>query len=686
MRKTLLTIGVAAVAASAFAMTPLHQELKGKSNLLKGRAPVTAMDGKMALRKSSPATSRAEGDQTLSMDWGYCDEPYNAFPFLEGELKVAIVMPEELTTSMAGSVMSSVSIGNPIDLNTQTPNYELMVYEYENPIKDVTVWLSEGLDKEPFMSFEGQLGEDGFQWSTIDMPEPYTIEGGKQLVIGYTLQVPENEDGAIFPLITDGFYDGNPDGCQVYSTFSKMDAQGQIYFGDEYKWQNMGQYAGYACLRVMLTGDNLPVNKALTIASQGPTYAAPGEDFEFLTYIQNRGANPISSVEYTMEIEGMEPQAVTVPVRPAIATYEYSDILAPLFKSTTVGNNIPYKCYMSGVNGVKLEKPGAAVEGYFLCIEEGYPKNNVFEEATGTWCGWCVVGYAGMEAMAKEYPDYEGFIGIAVHGDDPMDVMGEGMAYEAFGNYVEGFPSAYANRDMLNALYPSPEDFEDEMYYIGDIPAYAKISATLEQGESEDVLKLSTVTEFGDSEEEADYMVAYAVLEDEVGPYRQVNYCSGSDEDYYGFENKAERIMLKFNDVARNCSQPMGIANSLPTSFEEGEQLPFDTEITLTDVKNYQKVRVVAMVVNGTNGAIENAVCVKSPEYVGVKSVVASQDDIFAYGVKGALNFRVNGAKANVFSIDGRCVAAGVKSGSIQLPAGIYIVELNGKTCKVVVR
>ena len=686
MRKLLLALATVATAASGFAFTALHPGIKSMPNLLKSARPGMTMAESLAPRQERPTIFRAEGDQTLSMNWGYCDEPYNAFPFMEGELKIAVIMPAELTKEYAGAEISSVSIGNPIDLTTRTPNYELMVYEFENPIRDVTVWLSYGLDNEPFMSCDGELGSQGFKWSTIDLPEKYTIEEGKELVIGYTLQVPANDNGAIYPLVTDGYYDGNVDACQVYCNLQSVNPNtGEISFGGDPKWQDVGQYAGYACLRAMLSGDNLPVDKAATIGWQGPTYAAPGEDLEMLVFIQNQAANEITSVEYTLEIEGMEPQVATAEINPGILYYEYSDVLSLSYKSTTIGNNIPYKFYMTGINGKKLDEPGEVFEGTFLCIEEGYPKNNVFEEATGTWCGWCVIGYAGMEYMGKNYAD-KGFIGIAVHEGDAMSTMDEGEAYEDFGMYVAGFPSAYANRDMSNDIYPSPEGLEEEFEWIMDVPAYAKISASVNTTDTPGVVKLSTLTEFGDSEEEADYMVAYTVIEDGVGPYVQKNYCAGQSGDYYGFQNKGENVPLTFNDVARNCSMPMGVPNSLPTVIEQGKEYSFETEIKLSGVENPDNARVVAMVLNGRTGVIENAVVVAVPAGAnGVESVFA-QNDIFAYGSKGRLNFRVNGAKANVFSVDGRCVAKDVKGSSVQLPAGIYVVELNGKTCKVVVR
>lgn len=687
MRRTLLTILGLASLAGAAALTPSGRHHATHPGDLTNRFPTLNMGAPNAPR---PHVARnlmrvSESNETLSMNWGYCEGLYMAIPMAEGLLKGAIVMTEELTEKYAGAELSSISVANPIDITTQTPNYETMEYEYVNPVSDVTVWLSEGLDKEPFLSVDGKLTKQGFKWSTIDLPTPYTVEAGKQLVIGYTIEVPANSDFHIYPLITDFSYDTSEYSCQVYTNMTGYDNAGWPLFSGDYSWQDLGSDFGNICIRAMLSGDMLPVDQVATVEYMGAPYVSPGGDFLFQTIIKNLGANDITSVEYTMQVQGMDPQVCTVEVEPAVAYMEYSDVINCTFTSTTVGNNIPYSCQLTGVNGKKLSSPGEELQGSFLCIESGYPKNNLFEEATGTWCGWCVVGYAGMEYMAKNYSD-KGFIGIAVHGGDEMDVMDAGQAYEEFGYVVEGFPSAYLNRNMASSIYPAPEDLEEEMYWISGIPAYADVAAKLENTDDEKVIRLSVETEFGDSEDNASYMIGYTVMEDGVGPYLQSNYTSGTGEDYYGFEDMPQYVPLWYNEVARNCSRPMGVAESLPAVIKKGEKYNYTTDITLDDVKDPGKVRVVAMVINGVNGMVENSVCVNVPGYTGIKAVSdQATTGAFVYGTKGALRFRVNPSEANVYTIDGRRIANGIKGNSLELPAGIYIVELNGKTCKVLV-
>ena len=47
-----------------------------------------------------------------------------------------------------------------------------------------------------------------------------------------------------------------------------------------------------------------------------------------------------------------------------------------------------------------------------------YPRTVVYEEGTGTWCGWCPLGGFLLDELGRQHPDR--FVGIAVHRNDEM--------------------------------------------------------------------------------------------------------------------------------------------------------------------------------------------------------------------------------------------------------------------------
>lgn len=634
-------------------------------------------------------------ENTLSMNWGYCEGLYDAMQCPAGEVRMAIRLTAEQATAWAGAELSAIQVGNPADISTRTPNYELGVYEYKNPVRDVTVWISESLDDEPFITKTGTLGEMGLEWSTFELDEPYVLEAGKELIIGYTLDVPDNKN--LYSIVNDYSYNYNNDSDLVYWTYKGIDEDNNLMFGDEYNWTHIGPLAGNVAVRARLSGDMLPVDEVSLEAWQGSPYVKPGDDGLIQAIYRNLGANDITSLQFTVEVRGMEPQKVNVELGYEVPYFEYTDILNIPFSNNQTGNNIPYEFYLSGINGTPVDKSDDAVYGSsYLSILEGYVKNPVIEEATGTWCGWCVVGLAGMDYMRQNY-DEEGFIGIAMHGMDQMDVFntdpeaGEQGCYGFLSPYVSGFPSAFMNRDMPNDIYPSPEYLEDYWLYGRTIPAYASISAEVKavevaSGETAR-MNLTTRTKFAGTEESADYSVAYVVIEDNVGPYMQTNYTSGMTEDYYGYESKPAYIRTYFTDVARNCSRPDGVAGSLPASVTEGEEYTYATDIDLDGVDNIEFIRVVAMVINNATGIIENATMVGGPDYSGVGRLVASgADRPFAAGAKGSILFLGGVSGASVYTVDGRCVASHVDAPSVTLPAGAYIVTSGNRSVKVMVK
>jgi hypothetical protein len=84
----------------------------------------------------------------------------------------------------------------------------------------------------------------------------------------------------------------------------------------------------------------------------------------------------------------------------------------------------------------------------------------VYEEATGTWCGWCVRGHIGLKDMEHYHPDGS-WIGIAVHNADPMVLA----AYDtALASFISGYPSGAINRNPaevdpgLSSIEPAYQD------------------------------------------------------------------------------------------------------------------------------------------------------------------------------------------------------------------------------------
>jgi len=124
---------------------------------------------------------------------------------------------------------------------------------------------------------------------------------------------------------------------------------------------------------------------------------------------------------------------------------------------------------------------------------------------------------------------------------------------------------------------------------------------------------VNTKTTFGDDINAANYKIAYVVLEDNVGPYYQSNYYSGSSlsqTDYmYDWTQKESRVSIKFNDVARGIYPNVyGQSGSVPSSVKRGVANEYAYTLTLpTNISNKDNISIVTLLVNSNNGEIVNA-------------------------------------------------------------------------------
>lgn len=665
MKKQLLALlACALVGASSFAATsPI---IKGGTSLGEGRVKpgITVNQANLNANKLAKAPTDAKSD--LFINWGYCSDPYNAYQFPAGELKGAIKMTSDITTDFAGAQITEIMVGNPTK------------QDYTNPIKTATVWISESLNGEPIVSTSGRLGSNAFEWSSINLETPYTIEAGKEIYIGYTITVPKGN--GIYGVITDNYMPQNNESAYIYSTFEGVDNRGNFKFGDNYSWQAIGEYIGNLSIQAKVIGDQLPTNMAVIPQAVVPSATTANTPFNVKLYAVNIAANAVKDIDVTFEVAGQDAQVKNIKLQKAIYYGEASEAKAQ-FVCEQIGT-LDYKLYISAVNGEPCDT-GYALTGSILSLESGFKRNLVFEEGTGTWCGWCVVGYAGMEYMKETYGD-KGFIGIAVHQGDAMASLDQGGAYASFGQYFASFPSAFLNRDWSADIYPSPYVLEEEYEAMINVPALVEISAEI-SGESIDSrdIKLKTKTQFCTDSDNANYGIAYAVVEDNVGPYPQQNYASGQNEDFFGFEKKGKVVPLTFNDVARNCSHPEAFKGSIPSEVKVGETYEYTMDINLSDVKDLENYRVIAMVIDNKTGQIQNA-CQATNILSGVESVIGNESSFVANGGKGWICVSCD-TPANIYNASGRMVAEGVESGVINVPAGVYIVNANGKSVKVLV-
>ena len=244
----------------------------------------------------------------------------------------------------------------------------------------------------------------------------------------------------------------------------------------------------------------------------------------------------------------------------------------------------------------------------------------LIEEYTGTWCGYCVRGFAGMELLRETFGD--DFIGVAIHNGDAMHVLNS----SDYPNDIDGFPTAFIDRtseaDPLYGFGNNTGDIVTTMQQFAALEVIAGIDVTAQWTSADKTgIKVDVTSYFTIDDNSGNYAIEVMLIADDLygsgSDWNQSNYYSGwnsyRNDPYLGeWVRKSGTVTgLHFNDVLVGTSGV--VANSLPTSLVAYNDNQFSYTFTLSRlpvpslIQNKDNLHVIAIVVNKSNGQVVNA-------------------------------------------------------------------------------
>lgn len=315
-------------------------------------------------------------------------------------------------------------------------------------------------------------------------------------------------------------------------------------------------------------------------------------------------------------------------------------------------------------------------------------KRVLVEEATGTWCGFCVRGIVMMESLNKDYASTTAL--IAVHNADPMT---DATYDAAMGPKITGYPSGLIDRQKAEV---DPSDFKTEyLKRVKYVPVIDVFIDNVSWNASTRLLSFrvnaTTVAAFNGS-----YRFNAALTEMQVHgtttKYAQHNYYSdGSLGAMGGFEKKADPVPaadMYYDFVGRTILGGWdGTANSIPATNASGQTISYTYTKTLPATWNEKNLSLIGFVINSTNGTVEN-----SSLTVKLQSVITGLDkeekaDLIAYPNPTSGLVSIKNAAAmdiTVYNVTGSQVLKAEKNVSqidlSDLPDGIYFLKFNTQT------
>lgn len=477
-------------------------------------------------------------------------------------------------------------------INITAGNYK---GEKVNKVKNVTVFLAEDLDSEPFYTQSGKLGDEGEVMYKVALDKPYKIEKGKPVVVGYSFRLSSSD---INYITVDNTYHENMAGGWI----------GYKYGDAAIQWENISHTYGNLCIGCTLKGESFPQNGVAVLSLDGAEFAEPGKNFEYTVYFQNTAANTVNSMEVSYTIGDGTKKTGQVNLRNPLKYNERSGLKFSDLSYGKEGIDVPVTFEITKVNGEANISDENKRTGYLNCFSaaNGFKRVHLMEEGTGTWCQWCPAGIVMMDNLAKNYPEDYALVGV--HYNDAMQVTSTAPVIAMFGG---SYPNSYIDRsvNIMPTMASVNQTLKAFTEYYREIPALVGFPSIKGVKTEDGKLKVNTDVQFAlDLRGASRYRLSYYIVEDGVGPYEQQNgFAGGESGPMGGWESKGLYVSTLFNDVARYLEGGMeGVQGSIPGSVKQGESYSYEVELPLTNVTK-DKVRVVAFVVDTTTGTVVNA-------------------------------------------------------------------------------
>lgn len=543
-------------------------------------------------------------------------------------------------------------------------------------VKNVKVWIAE---KKP-----ANLTTDLVRLVNVTAPvqgvnevpfdESYTI-AEKGIYVGYTFTVTklQTQDDS-YPICCAGSDRAN--GLLV-KTSSSMTS-----------WSDLnGQDFGCLVMELQLEGD-FSYNNAVTpaTASLGESVAVLGGTGLLWLPVTNMGATPLQSIDYivsTGNATGTEQHLdLEQPVKfGATATIELhveaDDAAGQQQKTITI----------TKANGVANEYDANVASFTLITLSKQVHRGVAVEEFTGTQCGFCPRGMAGMDKLRRRYGDH--FVGTAVHGyansvsQDAMYLAGYNAKYARI--FSGSAPACQLNRAYgeIDPYYGTGNDICDDFERELAIPA--KVGITLSGEWNADSTKVTATAILEPLVSGESYTIEYVLIADSLTgtatAWNQSNYYASysgfgdPDIDQFCSGGQYGQSTIKgwvFNDaVIATCYVSSKNKTTAPGVLTVGE--PVSNSYTLTMPTNTvlkkaitkERVAVVCLVI-AADKTVANAAKFYMPGY--------SEDDM-----QGITPVQQDNAVEQRFSLEGHRLQ-GVKK-------GLNIIRnADGTTRKVFVR
>lgn len=542
-----------------------------------------------------------------------------------------------------------------------------------DPINDVKVFIRKSLDGDDIRTVNvGNItptGEEGI-CKAVRLEEPLLIQNDEPLYIGYT----GSHEGGKYPMALSYINTAIP--RSIY-----------IKIGDN-PWDDLSSSYPPLSIEGLVWGDNLPTHSVTASLPYTRLVGSVNHQTPCAITLFNNGVSSVNSVDIEYTVNEITKTATSL----AVSINQFHEGTATLnIDAIPETGTYPFSCKVTKVNGEVNDYSNKSIEGTLIVAESPITRLVVCEELTGTGCGFCPIGIEGLKYMREKYPDT--FLPIGIHLYNSDDPLYAGTSYRKITNYFTGAPSCIMDRDENLVLSPGVPDIEYAYEIAQARPSIAAINISCkDNGEDGTNIKATANVRFATGLENANYKIAFVILEDEVDkdkdgePILQTNYFSDSfyqdKGNLPGWNELPYSAPCIYDDVARGIFTFDGLSNSLPTTLEANTDYTYSYDIAMPYVLNFSKVRIAALLIDSDTGMIENA-AVMTSGMTAIDNIQTKGDDVKVISdTYGFTITRSESKKANVTLYDmSGIIMWSTESSLTEIPvpvktSGIYLIRI----------
>ncbi|MFM2213368.1 MAG: hypothetical protein RL427_631 [Bacteroidota bacterium] len=243
----------------------------------------------------------------------------------------------------------------------------------------------------------------------------------------------------------------------------------------------------------------------------------------------------------------------------------------------------------------------------FNTVSQASTKRVLFEEGTGTWCGWCPRGAVAMAYMDTTYPNE--FIGVAVHNQDPMMID----EYDA-GAGFSSFPGMNVDRVVKGAdVSQTAMTSNLNTRKVLTTPVSLETNGAVNGSE----VTINAFATFRTVFTNANYRLGVIITEDNVSDaadtgYNQTNYyaanANGIMGGYEALANPVPAADMVYNHVGRDLVGGYdGQADSVPSSITDGQVVNYTFNYSVPSTSNIDNMHGVLVLIDQQTGEVVNS-------------------------------------------------------------------------------